>query len=415
MRERFLGWFWIYIAGYLSFSLFLDNEARAELAGDLVHAREKMVRDEIVTAGIADRRVIRAMTETPRHEFVALKYRHLAYLDMSLPIGIGQTISSPFIVAFMTESLNTRPQDKVLEIGTGSGYQAAVLSSLVREVYTIEIVESLAVKARRTLRRLKYDNVHVKFGDGYQGWAVHAPFDKIIVTCSPENVPQLLIEQLADGGRLIVPVGERYQQTLYLFRKQADKLVSEELRPTLFVPMTGAAEQRRQVQPDPLAPQVVNGGFEAELSKTGQMPGWYYQRQFEVAQDTNSPAGEQYVTFRNTISGRPSRALQGFGLDGRRVVSLELSAWVKYTNVTSGGERMLPMVALSLYDENRRELGRWWIGPWRGTSDWRQVSKRIRIPSTAREGILRIGLFGATGEISLDDVQMRAILQKGVR
>ena len=182
---------------------------------------------------------------------------------MALPIGEGQTISAARSSSrFMTEAIDPQPADKVLEIGTGSGYQAAVLSPLVREVYTIEIVAPLGHKAEKLLQRLHYDNVHVKVGDGYRGWPEHAPFDKIIVTCSPEQAPPELVAELKEGGRMIIPVGQRYQQTLYLLKKVAGKMVSEALLPALFVPMTGAAEQRRQVQPDPLRPTLENGDFE---------------------------------------------------------------------------------------------------------------------------------------------------------
>ncbi len=209
-----------------------------------------MVDEDIVAAGVKNKRVIKAMRDTPRHEFVPLRLRNRAYFDMALPIGESQTISPPFVVAYMTEALDPQPGDKVLEIGTGSGYQAAVLSPLVREVYTIEIVEQLGHKAAKTLERLRYDNVKVKVGDGYQGWPEHAPFDKIIVTCSPEKVPPALVAQLKEGGRMVIPVGERYQQTLYLMKKKDGKMVSEALQPTLFVPMTGRAEENRQVKPD---------------------------------------------------------------------------------------------------------------------------------------------------------------------
>ncbi|MCA9266515.1 MAG: protein-L-isoaspartate(D-aspartate) O-methyltransferase, partial [Planctomycetales bacterium] len=187
-------------------------------------ARDKLIRDEIVGAGVTEERVIQAMLDTPRHEFLPAAVRKWAYYDMALPIGDQQTISSPFIVAYMTESLDPQGTDTVLEIGTGSGYQAAVLSPLVKHVYSIEIVPQLGKRAAATLQRLKYDNVTVRIGDGYLGWEEHAPYDKVIVTCSPEQVPQPLVDQLREGGRLIVPVGERYQQTLYLFRKQQGKL-----------------------------------------------------------------------------------------------------------------------------------------------------------------------------------------------
>src|SRR4051812_3181189 len=225
------------------------------------HANE-MVDKEIVAAGVKNERVIRAMRATPRHEFVAGNVRPRAYLDMALPIGNSQTISPPFVVASMTEAIDPQPTDRVLEIGTGSGYQAAILSPLVKDVYTIEIVDELSKHATRTLKRLHYENVHTKSGDGYKGWLEAAPFDKIIVTCSPEKVPQALTDQLRDGGLMVIPVGERYQQTLYLMRKVNGELKSEALRATLFVPMTGAAEEQRKVKPDPAHPKLSNGSFE---------------------------------------------------------------------------------------------------------------------------------------------------------
>ena len=194
------------------------GDVAAQRGDRFQEARQRLVDENVAGAGIRDRRVLDSILQTPRHEFVPAALRHKAYFDMALPIGDKQTISSPFIVAYMTESLGTKPTDKVLEIGTGSGYQAAVLSPLVKEVYTIEIVPQLGETARKVLDRLKYDNVHAKVGDGYKGWPEHAPFDSIIVTCSPEKVPQPLVDQLREGGRMVVPVGERYQQTLYLFQ-----------------------------------------------------------------------------------------------------------------------------------------------------------------------------------------------------
>ena len=219
-------------------------------AGRAPHAR--MVDEEIVAAGVKNPRVIAAMRATPRHEFVPANLWPNAYYDMALPIGEGQTISPPFIVAYMTEAIDPQPKDKVLEIGTGSGYQAAVLSGLVQDVYSIEIVESLGKRAAKTLKRLNYENVHTKVGDGYLGWPEHAPFDKIIVTCSPEKVPQALVDQLKEGGRIVIPVGERYQQTLYLLKKTDGKMLRESLLPVIFVPMTGKAEDvpRGQARPE---------------------------------------------------------------------------------------------------------------------------------------------------------------------
>jgi len=373
-------------------------------------ARQRMVQDAVVGSGVTNRRVLQSLLDTPRHEFVAPHLRRQAYFDMALPIGHQQTISSPFIVAYMTESVDPQPTDKVLEIGTGSGYQAAVLSPLVEKVYSIEIVEPLGRQAQRTLQRLKYDNVFTKVGDGFQGWPEHAPFDKIIVTCSPEKPPVPLVEQLREGGLMVIPVGERYQQTLYLMRKTDGELVAEALRPTLFVPMTGRADTLREVLPDPAKPKAVNGGFEEPLGENGFVPGWYYQRQLTWVADPRAPEGEHIARFTNQDSGRSAHLLQGIAIDGREVGEIELSAWVKADSVwysrTADGA---PSLGITFYDENRKDLGHNWLGPYRGTFDWKQVSERFRVPPQTREGILRIGLFGATGEIAFDDVKLTPI------
>jgi protein-L-isoaspartate(D-aspartate) O-methyltransferase len=202
--------------------------------------RRRMVEQQLAARGITDRRVLEAMAAVPREELVPAPLRGLAYEDRPLPIGHGQTISQPFIVAFMTEKLEPRPADRVLEIGTGSGYQAAVLSGLVAEVYTIEIVEPLARRAEADLGRLGYRNVHVRAGDGYRGWPEHAPFDAIIVTCAPDHVPQPLVDQLKDGGRMIVPVGPAGDQELVLLSKREGRVERRAVLPVRFVPMTGA-------------------------------------------------------------------------------------------------------------------------------------------------------------------------------
>ena len=389
-----------------AFLLMLDG-VHAQSQSRFAAARKKMVDEAIVGAGVTDQRVIRAMLATPRHEFVSSHVRRQAYFDMALPIGSQQTISSPFIVAFMTQCLDPQPTDKVLEIGTGSGYQAAVLSPLVKEVYSIEIVESLGRKAARTLQRLKYDNVSTKVGDGFKGWGEHAPFDKIIVTCSPEKPPVPLVDQLREGGLMVIPVGQRYQQTLYLMRKKQGELKAEALRPTLFVPMTGVAEQNRRIKPDPANPRVMNGDFEEDLAENGFLPGWYYQRQLTWETDPKAPRGQHFVSLKNEEPGRSAHVLQGFPIDGRKVNRIELSTWVKRRNVWNLQlSDTLPSVGVTFYDENRRELGSYWLGPFQGTSDWEQARRTFRVPAQAREGILRVGLFGATGEISFDDVRL---------
>jgi protein-L-isoaspartate(D-aspartate) O-methyltransferase len=197
-----------------------------------------MVRDQIVARGITDPRVLEAMARVPRHEFVPAAQRGEAYEDWPLPIGYGQTISQPYIVAFMTAALEPEPGDRVLEIGTGSGYQAAVLSCLVAEVYTVEIVDPLARRAEADLKRLGYANVKVRAGDGYRGWPEAAPFDAIIVTCAPEQVPQALVDQLREGGRMIIPVGSQWgAQELYLLRKTPTGMQRQGVLPVRFVPM----------------------------------------------------------------------------------------------------------------------------------------------------------------------------------
>jgi len=371
-------------------------------------ARRHLVNKVLVPSGVTDRRVLDSVMATRRHEFVPASQRRMAYFDMALPIGAQQTISSPFIVGFMTQALDTQPTDRVLEIGTGSGYQAAILSPLVKDVYSIEIVPALGEKARSTLRRLRYRNVHVRIGDGYKGWPEHAPFDKIIVTCSPEEVPQPLIDQLAEGGKIVVPVGERYQQTLYIMTKENGELVREPLRPTLFVPMTGAAEDGRQVLPDLAKVELENLSFDAPIDESGHLPGWYYQRQFERCED-GAKEGTAFARFHNRTPGLGSRVLQGFAIDGSRYREIEVSAWIRVVDVKPGPkDDMSPMIAISLYDDQRGPRGQQWMGPWEGTSEWQRVTKKLRVPASTREGIFRVGLFGATGEFSVDGITATA-------
>ncbi|MFM7739537.1 MAG: protein-L-isoaspartate(D-aspartate) O-methyltransferase [Planctomycetota bacterium] len=408
----------------LSFTAF-PAVAQEELTeAEYTAKREEMVRLFIKGAGIKNERVIQSMLDTPRHEFVPKKDRSRSYLDAGLPIGDKQTISSPFIVAFMTEALDPQPTDKVLEIGTGSGFQAAVLSPLVKEVYSIEIVETLGKNAEKVLKKLNYDNVFTKVGDGYLGWAEHAPFDKIIVTCSPEEVPQPLQEQLAEGGVMVVPVGKRHQQTLYMFRKKDGKLVPESLRPTLFVPMTGQAEDERKVLPDPANPKLLNAGFEEGTDKLGFVNGWYYDRQVtwrsedgEATDTTNKAAedkaaeGKAYIEMFNDVPGQAAHLLQGLAIDGRSVSKMRFGGMVKYKNVQRGlDEEDQPYIALTFYDKNRKEISTEYFGPFLGNqASWKSYQKEIRVPVGSREAILRIGLFGATGKIYFDKLMLEKI------
>ncbi len=371
-------------------------------------ARRQMIQTAVKGAGITDSRVLAAMQDTPREAFVPRDLRHRAYQDAALAIGHEQTISSPFIVAFMTESLDPQPGDRVLEIGTGSGYQAAVLSPLVEDVYTIEIVRPLGELAKSVLKQLKYENVHVRVGDGFKGWPDKAPFDKIIVTCSPESVPRPLQDQLAEGGLMVIPVGERHQQNMMLFRKIDGKLVPTELRPTLFVPMTGQAEDQRLVLPDPANPRILNGDFEEELPENKFVNGWYYQRSMELVEDPGAPGGTHYVRFTADQPGQKAHLMQGFAIDGDSVGKIRLSASVKFDKVIAGPHpEDLPVVSLIFYDDLRREVGTGLIGPFRGNRNWQNLDNEMRVPRDAREAIIRIGLFGATGEACFDNIMIR--------
>jgi protein-L-isoaspartate(D-aspartate) O-methyltransferase len=204
-----------------------------------------MVERQLRPRGIDDARVLRAMAKVQREKFVAQELAARAYEDHPLPIGFGQTISQPFIVAFMTQELKPKPTDRVLEIGTGSGYQAAVLGELVKEVYTIEIVRPLAERAAVVLNALGYKNVLVKAGDGYKGWPEHAPFDAIIVTAAPDHVPQPLVDQLKEGGRMVIPVGGTIVQQLNVLEKRGGVVKQTAALPVKFVPLTREREEKR--------------------------------------------------------------------------------------------------------------------------------------------------------------------------
>ncbi|MGQ0636232.1 MAG: protein-L-isoaspartate(D-aspartate) O-methyltransferase [Planctomycetaceae bacterium] len=395
---------WV-VAGIVFFASPLFAEPRDRFTD----ARLKMVQEAIVSEGIKNEAVLNAMRTVPRHLFAGPQNRAAAYFDQALAIGHKQTISPPFIVAYMTEMLDPQPDDKVLEIGTGSGYQAAVLSGLVKDVYTIEIVEPLGKNAAKLLKELGYENVHTKIGDGFQGWPEHAPFDKIIVTCSPENVPQPLTDQLCEGGRLIIPLGERYEQVFYLFEKKEGKLVRTRLLPTLFVPMTGISEQSRQVKPDPARPALNNGGFEIDEDADGHPDSWHYQRQLTL-ETSGAPEGRAYITFENRDFGRNAQALQGMACDGTKVASLAVSLHIKGESLRPGhGPLDRPGLTVQFFDAQRFPIETEVVGPWQGTFEWRQVSKLLAVPPKAREAILRIGLNGATGRLSVDEVKLAPV------
>jgi len=234
------------VAQYLLFAVIATTGCgqQTSTTADFALQRQQMVEQQLKPRGINDVRVLAAMAKVPREEFIPVDARAGAYEDGPLPIGYDQTISQPYVVAFMTEQLRPKQGDRVLEIGSGSGYQAAILAELMAEVYTMEIVGPLAKTAEATLQRLGYQNVHIKVGDGYKGWPEEAPFDAIIVTCAPENVPQPLVDQLKDGGRMVIPVGERFAQQLYLLEKKNGQLKESATLPVRFVPMLREAQKR---------------------------------------------------------------------------------------------------------------------------------------------------------------------------
>lgn len=369
--------------------------------------RHNMVEEFIIKEGISNPRVIKSMKDTPRHLFVPRSQKKYAYIDGAFPIGEDQTISPPYIVAYMTEKIDPQPTDRVLEIGTGSGYQAAVLSPLVKDVYTIEIVEKLGKTADRTLRKLDYDNVHTRIGDGFLGWPEHAPFDKIIVTCSPEKIPPPLIKQLKEGGTMIIPVGERYQQIFHLLQKKDGVLERKELIPTFFVPMTGVSEKKREVKPNPTEPKLVNGDFEIDENDDGRVDNWHYQRQVQLETE-GSDVGEKWLKFENEEPSRLSQLLQCVPVNGRKIGVLQVSFSAKSENARKGPDQWdQPGIYLHFYDGNRNLIKDALIGPVTGTSDWKTVKQVVLVPLQATEVIFRIGLNGGTGMLGVDNLQLK--------
>ncbi|PYK30516.1 MAG: protein-L-isoaspartate(D-aspartate) O-methyltransferase [Verrucomicrobia bacterium] len=239
MMRRFPGWLIV-----LGLAVFTGCHKTPTSSNEYAKERQKMVAEQLRSHGVSDERVLKVMEKVPREEFVPENVRADAYADKALPIGHDQTISQPFIVAFMTEQLRPKPTDRVLEVGTGSGYQAAVLAELVKDVYTIEIIDSLGKDASARLARLGYSNAHVRVGDGFGGWPEVAPFDAILVTCAPNQVPAPLTQQLKDGGRMIIPVGTGIDQQLHLLEKRNGQLAERAILPVRFVQMTGEAAKK---------------------------------------------------------------------------------------------------------------------------------------------------------------------------
>lgn len=421
---------------------------------EIPEARVMVLERLVPTKMLSNTDVLRVMMRTDRSLFVPKDLRAFAFQDITLPIGAGQTISPPFVVAYMTETLAPCPTDKVLEIGTGSGYQAAILSPLVREVYTIEIVPLLGKRSAETLKKLQYENVRVKVGDGYAGWPENAPFDKIIVTCSPENIPQPLIDQLADGGKMLIPVGERYHQYFVLVTKTGETLEKKTLIPAFFVPMTGEAETERTVQPDPANPSIKGGDFETP-GPDGTPSGWYYSRNVQVKKDLDAPQGESVMVIdnreidqvhrkkdaqerakirekirkeageqeepeeinlpidplveRQRIEELTAHVLQGFPVDGRKVKKLRVACQLEASQIRSlEGNRLVPVGRIVFFDEQREAIGNQIVlAVANGDTPWREyVTEGIAVPRKAREGSLCLGILGGIGVLKIDAVTL---------
>lgn len=225
--------------------LLTDFPTVEENPDEYMSRRWEMVENQLISRGIQDSRLIQAMLKIPRHMFVPEDLRESAYGDNPIPIGMDQTISQPYIVALMTELLRLKEKEKVLEVGTGSGYQTAILAEMGCEVYTVEILEPLLQKARKALESLGYDNIRYRTGDGYKGWEEFSPFDAIIVTAAPDHIPQPLIDQLKINGRMIIPVGDLYQE-LVLIKKKEKGVDMKTITPVRFVPMTGEAQKTKK-------------------------------------------------------------------------------------------------------------------------------------------------------------------------
>jgi len=402
-----LAWWSALVVGIFSAVVAADARAFAQTREEFDRARERMVSEYLEKEGIKNPRVLEAMRRVPRHEFVPSSQRKRAYEDSALLVGYKQTITWPFVVAFMTESLDPRPTDRVLEIGTGTGYQAAVLSLVVKEVDSIEIIPELGRTAAKRLKRLGYKNVKTKIGDGYLGWPERAPYDKIILTCSPEKIPQPLVDQLKEGGRMVLPLGNRYEQALTLLEKKQGRLERRDLLPTIFVPMTGRSDTERTVKFDPVHLHIRNGGFEERTANSG-VAEWYYQLQMKL-NESDAPEGHSCVEFENEEPGRRSHTLQAMGIDGSRVGALQFDLKYRADKIVDGSQPFEKAGLQVSFHNFRRLMGDAIAIHCAGTSEWRTAAGKVDVPEDAREIVIRIGLNGATGKLLLDDVSLTPV------
>lgn len=377
-------------------------------AQNIANARRRMVAEEIQPHGIQDARLLDAMREVPREQFLPLNKRSVAYLNIAITFGEGHVMLPPLVTAHMIEQLEPKYSDKVLVVGTGTGYSSALLSRITNKVYTVEIDRATAATAEETFKRVKYDNISLKVGDGFEGWKEHAPFQKIIVECSPENVPQPLLEQLDEGGLLLIPIGVDFDQTMHLYKKVNGELSSISAWPTLLVPMKGRAEELKSSSDQPRVPAINNGGFEELLEGTKDVPvGWSYLRQGRVIEDNLSPEGKRCLQFTNETPGNAAMALQAFPVDGKTTSEITLSFRVMGKEIRPGQTRQqLPRVEVTFFDEKRRPVGGDWVGGWYMNFDWVKKDRRFTVPRLAKFAIVQLTMEGATGEIRFDDIRL---------
>ena len=388
--------------------------AHAQNPAHFEQARKRMVEEVIIGVGDQGRAGDQGDAgDCPRTNSSMPKYRREAYFDMAFPIGDKQTISPPFIVAYMTEPLDPQPTDKVLEIGTGSGYQAAVLSPLVKEVYTIEIVESLGKSAADARSSgSKYKNVVHQSRRRLSRLArARARSTKSSSPARPRKCPSPLIDQLKEGGSMVVPVGERYQQTLYSLPQEGRQAGSRDA--AAHAVRAHDRQGRRSPQGQARPGQTRSSSTAASKKKPTQRgPARLVLRTAcEVGGRREAPDGKHYVSFTNDEPGRlPPICCKAFAIDGRKVKQLKVSARVMTKNVVRGADdNEQCYILFTLYDDQRRDLGMQVMGPFLGTSDWHEETRTFDIPITAREGIFRIGLFGATGFAAYDKISIKKV------
>lgn len=385
------------------------NEARP-----LIPEARKMVEREILPQHEwEDPIVLSAIMRTARDRFVPASYKKTAFRDLAVPLGRSRYQQAPSLLAYMTEELDVRPDEKVLHIGTGSGYYTAVLSLLAKEVYTVELDETLGNRASQTFEKLAYTNIYTKIADGYDGWEEHAPFDRIVFTCSPETVPEPLVKQLREGGVMIVPLGEPFRQVLYRCKKKGEELQKEFLLPYPFELMEGEAQSRRQTKPDPERPELSNGHFE-RFHENGEPYGWFSMTNAIVREVPDAPEGRHFLKLEvNSFSSdeaRFARAEQSFALEGKNVSRLHLEAFLRgdrLETLSARNVRASASMILLCYDESDRLLQRYDLAPVSGSFDWKAFQCEISVPKKTKKATLILTLSDRTGTLEFDALSVR--------